>query len=227
MGKRKKEGRKMRKLLYLFVLGLCFTGTSLYATTIFSENFDELTPQLTVFTAGQFHTINGTNVDVVGGGLFGGLVVPPESGNAVDMGGSGGSSFGQLQSVAITLTPGTYSLSFDLVGSQRGVTTTTGVNLAPTSGPSLYSHDFMLASNDDVSGIVNGAMFTVSGSPETVFLTFSLLGGSANIGSLLDNVSIQSGAVSTVPEPGSLLLLGSGLMALVGLVRRRGGVHGA
>jgi hypothetical protein len=215
----------MRKLLYLFVLAPCFTGTSLYASTIFSENFDELTPQLTVFTAGQFHTINATNVDIVGGGLFGGLVVPPESGNAVDMGGSGGNSFGQLQSVAITLTPGTYSLSFDLVGSQRGVTTTTGVNLAPASGPSLYSHDFTLASSDDVSGIVNNAMFTVSGSPETVFLTFILLAGSANVGSLLDNVSIQSGAASAVPEPGSLLLLGSGLTALAGFLRRRGGAH--
>ena len=125
-----------------------------------------------------------------------------------------------------TLTPGTYSLSFDLVGSQRGVTTTTGVNLAPTSAPSLYNHDFTLASNDDSSGIVNDAMFTVSGSPETVFLTFSLVGGSPDVGSLLDNVSISSGAVtSPVPEPSTLLLLGSGLTALAELVRRRGGVH--
>jgi hypothetical protein len=210
----------MRKLVYVFVLAICFSGTSLYATTILTENFDALTPQLTVFNAGLFHTINGTNVDIVGGGLFGGLVVPPESGNAVDMGGSGGNSFGQLQSAAITLNPGTYSLSFDLVGSQRGVMTTTGVNLGPTGGPSLYSHDFMLASNDDVSGIVNNAMFTVSGSPETVFLTFTLLDGAANIGSLLDNVSIESGASTVTPEPGSLLLLGSGLTALAGLIRR-------
>jgi PEP-CTERM motif len=214
----------MRNFVYLFVLAGSFTGTSLYATTILSENFDELTPQLTVFSAGQLHTINGTNVDIIGGGLFGGLVVPPESGNVVDLGGSGGNSIGQLQSAAITLNPGTYSLSFDLVGSQRGVTTTTGVTLAPASGPALYSHDFTLASNDDASGIVNGATFTVSGSPETVLLTFSLLGGTVNIGSLLDNVSIVSAATtSPIPEPSSLLLLGSGLAALAGLVRRSRG----
>jgi len=97
----------MKKLVYLFVLALCFTGTSLQATTIFSENFDALTPQPAVSSAGQFHTINGTNIDIVGGSFFGYLVVPPESGNAVDLGGSGGNSFGQLESVAITLNPGT------------------------------------------------------------------------------------------------------------------------
>ena len=210
----------MKRLAYLFGLALCFTDTSLYASTIFMENFNELTPQLTVFTAGQFHTMHGTNVDILGGSLFGSLVVPPESGNVVDLGGSGGNSFGQLRSIGIHLNPGTYSLSFDLVGSQRGVTTTTGVSLASGSGTSFYSHDFTLTSTDDVSGIVNDAMFTISGHPETVFLEFSLLGGAANIGSLLDNVSITSGAVPTVPEPGSLFLLGSGLTALVGILRR-------
>jgi hypothetical protein len=207
----------MKRLLYLLAFAFCFTGTSLYATTILSEDFEGATPQLTVTTAGQFSTINGTNVDVVaasnGWGL---LIVPPEAGNAVDLGGTGGNPFGQLQSAAITLNPGTYSLSFDLVGSQRGVTTTTNVNLAPTSGPSLYNQDFTLTSTDDTSGLVNDAIFTVTGSPETVYLTFSLLDGATNIGSLLDNVSIES----AVPEPGSLLLLGSGLTALAGLVRR-------
>jgi hypothetical protein len=208
----------MRKLLYLFVLALCFTGTSLYATTILSENFNELTPQLTVSSAGQFHTINGTNVDIVGGGVFGGLVVPPESGNAIDLGGSGGNPFGQLQSVALTLNPGIYSFSFDLNGSQRGVATTTGVKIAPASGPALYNAVFGLGSNSSVE--VSDAMFTVSGSPETVFLTFSLLGGATNIGSLLDNVSINTGPDSPVPEPGTLLLLGSGLTALAGIMHR-------
>src|SRR5215472_7029494 len=60
----------MKKLVYLFVLALCFTGTSLQATTIFSENFDALTPQPAVSSAGQFHTINGTNIDIVGGSFF-------------------------------------------------------------------------------------------------------------------------------------------------------------
>ena len=145
---------------------------------------------------------------------------PPEKNVAIDMGGTGGLWQGQLQSVAITLNPGTYSLSFMLVGSQRGVTTTTGVTLGPTSGPDLYSNMFTLGSTDVTSGIVTDALFSVSGSPETVFLTFSLLDSPAiNVGSLLDNVSIDS-AASVVPEPGSLFLLGSGLMALVGLVRR-------
>jgi hypothetical protein len=195
----------------------------LYGTTIFSENFDELTLAQTglgLTSAGQFHTINGTNIDIVSAANgFSHLVIPPESGNVVDLGGTGGNFLGQLQSVAITLTPGTYTLSFDLLGSftdQTGTATT--VNLAPASGPALYQELFALTPNQFA---IEHSVFTVTGSPETVYLTFSLLKGAPNIGSLLDNVSIDSGVItSPVPEPDSLLLVGSGLTALVVLVRR-------
>ncbi len=209
-----------RKLAYLLALALCFTATSLYATTIFSENFDEIPlaqTGLTFTTAGQFHTINGTNIDIVSAANgWASLIVAPESGNVVDMGGTGGTSFGQLQSIAIVLNPGSYFLSFDLVGSQRGVTTTTNVTLGPLGGPFLYNQDFTLASGDVTSGIVPNALLNV-GSTETVYLTFSLTSGADNIGSLLDNVSITS----AVPEPSSLILLGGGALGLLGTIRRK------
>lgn len=87
---------------------LCLASSVCRAdTTLLSENFNELTPQLTATSVGAFHAINGTNVDIVGGALFGYLCVSPESGNCIDLDGTGGNSQGMLQTVnAITLDPG-------------------------------------------------------------------------------------------------------------------------
>ena len=102
-----------------FVFGL---SASLHAAVILSENFDELTANLGVTSVGAFSTINGTNVDIVGpGDGFGSLCAAPASGNCVDLDGTGGNPQGQLQS-NMTFAPGSYLLSFDLIGSQRGTT---------------------------------------------------------------------------------------------------------
>ena len=57
----------------------------------------------------------------------------------------------QISSAMMTLAPGTYTLSFDLIGSQRGLTTSTTVMLR-----SLFNQTFILDSSDVSSGIVNG-----------------------------------------------------------------------
>ena len=202
-------------------LAVCFTGTSLFASTIFSENFESATPGLSQTSAGQFTAINGTNIDVVAASNgWGSLVVAPESGNVVDLGGSGGNSYGDLQSSVITLKPGSYDFSFDLVGSQRGITTTTDVFVAPVvPGTDLYSNFFTLGTSDKT---VTNALLTV-GTTEQVTINFVLTEtGNPNIGSLLDNVEITS-----TPEPSSLLLLGSGLVALAGFARRKFGTNNA
>jgi hypothetical protein len=43
----------------------------------------------------------------------------------------------------MSLAPGTYTLSFDLIGSQRGLTTSTTVTLG-----SLFNQTFILGSSD-------------------------------------------------------------------------------
>ena len=200
------------KLVFLLSL-LCLVSLTCQAGVILSENFDALTPQLSATSVGAFHTIGGTNVDIVGGGLFGYLCVSPASGNCVDLGGSGGNFQGVLQSVSsFTLQPGTnYLLSFDLIGSQRGPTTSTTVDFGP------YSQIFVLASNDVSSGIVVNALVKVS-SATTTYLTFTDNNGANDIGAILDNVSIVS--VPT-PEPGTLALFGSGILGLAGMLRRK------
>lgn len=173
-----------------------------------------MTPQLGVTSAGAFSAIDGTNVDIVGGSLFGSLCAAPESGNCIDLDGTGGNSQGNLETnSAIVLNAGTdYTLSFDLVGSQRGVTTSTSVNFGP------YSDTFVLGSGDDTDGIVT-ASFTVP-TTENAYLDFHSNTPGA-IGAVLDNVSVTSGAkITTASEPATMLLVASGLLGF-GLLRRR------
>jgi hypothetical protein len=110
----------LRQCLVASAFAIILASTA-SASVILSENFDELTPALDVTSVGAFSTIDNTRVDIVGGSIFGRLCVAPESGNCIDMAGSGGSIQGWLQSNML-FSAGTYLLSFDLIGSQRGNT---------------------------------------------------------------------------------------------------------
>jgi hypothetical protein len=206
----KHPGRLLASLLAVSIL-----PAAGQAATLLDENFNELTPMLAVTSAGAFSTINGTNVDIVGGALFGNLCVAPEGGNCIDMDGSGGLSQGVLRSnTAFTLEPGVnYFLSFDLIGSQRGNTASTTVSFGP------YDKTFTLASGDVSGGIVSDLRVTVS-KPTTTYLMFTS-NTPGNVGNLLDNVLVTSGSpVSGVPEPATLGLLALGF-AGVGFARRQ------
>ncbi len=198
---------KLRDLLLTLPV-CCALTVPMHADTIFSENFNEVATGETLTQAGAFSTLNGTNIDVFNVGYCEG----PESGNCVDLGGTDGRSLGQL-ATTIDLGPGTYELSFDLIGSQRGQVTSTTVNFGS------YSQTFILGSSDDLTGVVN-QLVTVTGGPTQLEFIENGVGGNNNIGAVLDNVSISTTA-SPVPEPGTLALLATGLFGAAGAMRRR------
>jgi hypothetical protein len=208
-----------RHLFVLASLALGVVPASMRAGVVLSENFDELTPAATAFSAGAFSAIGGTNIDIVGnlnGSFFPTLCVGPESGNCIDLDGSNGNPQGIFQSNT-AIPAGTYYLSFDLIGSQRGNTTSTTVTFGP------YNQTFTLASGDVTTGIVSNVQVTLT-SPS--FLTFTS-NTPGNTGMLLDNVLITTTVTTppvTTPAPATLGLTIFGCMALLGYVlwaRRR------
>lgn len=202
------NAQTLKRSLQLIAVLAAFASSS-FGTTILSENFDELGTGLAVTSVGAFSTINGTNVDIVGPSLFPGLCASPEGGNCVDMDGTNGNSQGQLQSNTL-FAAGTYLLSFDLVGSQRGTTASTTVTFGN------YDQMFTLSSSDDTDGIVVNQLVTLSSPGYLLFVSDT----PGNIGDLLDDVVVST--ASTVPEPPSAFLVGSALvMGIVLMARRR------
>jgi hypothetical protein len=196
----------VRLILSLLCVPLCVKGATI---TSLSENFDELTEQLAVTSAGAFSTINGTNVDLVSSPAFN-LCNGPESGVCADMDGTGGNPQGQLV-LNDTFAAGTYLLSFDLIGSQRDVTASVTVTLGN------YNQTFVLGPTDFSSGIVTNASVIVSAPGQLEFASNT----AGEVGLLLDNVTVTP---AVVPEPSTWLLLLLGLTTTFGLrplLRRR------
>jgi hypothetical protein len=203
--------------------------------TIITENFNSLAPNETLTSAGIFHTIDGTNIDIVGMpssnpngvGDYAGICMAPESGNCLDLDGTGGASQGVIQT-SFFLTPGVYDLSFDIAGAggpsyaQYGRNITTSATATISGG--LYSQTFTLSPTavDVVSTDI-----TVT-HPGTYSLTFAS-DTPGNIGSLLDNVSITSvvdcdppaDPPAGVPEPSSLAMLSIGGALIVPAAMRK------
>jgi len=195
----------------LAVITLCSLSCSLSGGVLLNENFNELTPQLAATSAGAFSMINGTNVDIVGASF--GLCAAPENDICIDMNGTNGDPAGQLES-NMEFAAGTYLLSFDLIGSQRGSTDSTTVTFGN------YDQEFTLASGDDSGGIVVNQLVTLN-SPGFLLFT-SDQGG--NIGNLLDNVVVST-PNSAVPEPSSALPLGLATLAGIFVLVRKSRTH--
>jgi PEP-CTERM motif len=148
-----------------------------------------------------------------------------------DFSGSGG--FVDLTSIDVTFSSPT-SASFT---AGPGTTTTATISFAPSGSGGLFDIETVFGNGDDFLWMFFGPQIFSLNSGETVatFLTdgpFPITPGPETLnGSLFANLTpgeiaagvLTGGSVSVVstPEPSSLLLLGSGFLALGGFARKR------
>ena len=202
------------KFISLIVAGIALVGSAQasFASIVLQDNFDASTPTGNWPGDGTFRSIpqpgdvqGKPSVDLVGGSFFGSLAFG--GGNSVDLDGStgnGNNPAGELQSVQ-SLALGTYTVTFELSGNQRGqAEQTTQIQIG---GSAIQS----ITPVDNSYHLITLTFTNVSGQ-----LSFTDLGPSNQQGNLLDNVS-----VAAVPEPSTWAMMVLGFLGLGFLTYRR------
>jgi hypothetical protein len=206
------------KILGLLAAGLLGGPTMANAVTVFTDNFAGVSSSLNTAPAGWQVVIGTGSVDTIANGGFG-LTCRGATGGCVDLDGST-SNAGNLRTTAtFGFSSGVgYSLTAYLSGNQRGA--------APDSLTFGISDGSSNLCSTAVSGVAASAPFAqytcffTAASNFSGFIFFDHAGGD-NIGMILDDVRLESRENGTsVPEPGTLALLGLGLAGL-GFSRRR------
>jgi hypothetical protein len=200
-----------RRLLVMAVIMLALIpvgmGTSA-AGVIFYDDFNSENNGRGVTNYSNFakwNVVGGGTVDLIGNGYFD---FYPGNGLYVDLDGSSGNA--GILSTKMLFTPGTYQLSFDLGNSPYGAW---GGSTNPVNTVVISLGSWQTTLTRKPLDLLEPFTFTTTTSG-FLSLSFQNLGGD-NVGAILDNVQ-----VSTVPEPGTILLIGTGLVGIASFRKR-------
>jgi len=210
---------KLKSILTATALVLSAAGMT-HAGVVLSDNFNSDTQALdwpgdSVFTSVAVPQIGGqvSSTDLIGPGFYN--YCQAGQGNCVDLDGSSGSGnnpAGELLSTS-SIGAGTYTLTFDLSGNDRGAAAQTTDVLV--GGSQIWTSGALASASPWTTYSVT---FTTAGGA----LEFYEEGPSDNQGNLLDNISVSTASTTTgVPEPAAWALMLVGLGGVGALLRRR------
>ncbi len=208
----------MKKLSSILFLSALSFASTVSAATIFTDGFAAAaggTTTLAVTTAGNF-TATTANVDLISSGGNYGNLCPVGKTACVDLDGTGsGNEAATITSGNISLTPGVYTLTFQLDGTGRGVAGSTTVSLG-----SFYNKTITDSPAGTISPDTFSVTFTVTTATSAPIVFTSNTAG--QIGDILSSVTL---ATVTSPEPSTAFLMSLPLLAFGALAYRRSKVR--